>query len=274
MCELLAMSANVPTDMCFSFSGLSRRGGETGPHKDGFGVCFYEEGGLREFKDYQSSSDSLIAKFLQEHPIHSRTMIGHIRQANVGHVNLANTHPFQRELWGQHWTFAHNGQMPIEQIPQGDFYQPVGSTDSEKIFCWMLSEVRRKFSEQSPFIDVADYLMQLCNRLNRLGVSNLLLSDGRHLFVFCSTKLCWLTRKAPFGHAHLCDQEMSLDFSQVTNETDVVTVVATAPLTDNEVWSSMKLGEAIVFHEGQELWRQLGPEVQHNKVSDVELQGG
>ncbi len=33
MCELLGMSANVPTDICFSFTGLVQRGGGTGPHK-------------------------------------------------------------------------------------------------------------------------------------------------------------------------------------------------------------------------------------------------
>ncbi|MEN9387269.1 MAG: hypothetical protein RLZZ255_245, partial [Cyanobacteriota bacterium] len=27
MCELLALNANTPTDMAFSFRGLSRRGG-------------------------------------------------------------------------------------------------------------------------------------------------------------------------------------------------------------------------------------------------------
>ena len=30
MCELLGMSANVPTDICFSFTGLVQRGGEPG----------------------------------------------------------------------------------------------------------------------------------------------------------------------------------------------------------------------------------------------------
>lgn len=31
MCELMGMSANVPTDICFSFSGFLHRGGGTGP---------------------------------------------------------------------------------------------------------------------------------------------------------------------------------------------------------------------------------------------------
>ena len=51
MCELLAMSANTPTDLCFSFTGLTRRGGDTGPHKDGWGVAFYEGKGVRLFHD-------------------------------------------------------------------------------------------------------------------------------------------------------------------------------------------------------------------------------
>jgi hypothetical protein len=33
MCELLGMSANVPTDIRFSFTGLVQRGGETGPQR-------------------------------------------------------------------------------------------------------------------------------------------------------------------------------------------------------------------------------------------------
>jgi hypothetical protein len=40
MCELLGMNANVPTDICFSFSGLASRGGRTGPHTDGWGIAF------------------------------------------------------------------------------------------------------------------------------------------------------------------------------------------------------------------------------------------
>lgn len=50
MCELLAMSANVPTDIVFSFTGLAQRGGVTGPHVDGWGITFYEGRGSRTFK--------------------------------------------------------------------------------------------------------------------------------------------------------------------------------------------------------------------------------
>ena len=104
MCELLGMSANTPTDLCFSFTGLTRRGGATGPHKDGWGVAFYEGKGVQAFHESTASASSEIAQVVQSHPIKSETAICHIRQANVGQVCLANTHPFTRELWGRHTT--------------------------------------------------------------------------------------------------------------------------------------------------------------------------
>lgn len=84
MCELLGMSANVPTDICFSFTGLMLRGGKTGPHKDGWGITFYEGRGFRTFKDPEPSAQSPIAKLVQALPIKSRAVVSHIRQANRG----------------------------------------------------------------------------------------------------------------------------------------------------------------------------------------------
>ncbi len=122
MCELLGMSANVPTDVVFSLTGLMQRGGRTGPHRDGWGVAFYEGRGLRLFQDPVASCDSEVAKMLQRYQIKSEVVIGHIRHANVGTVSLANTHPFTRELWGQYWCFAHNGQL-ADFYPAEGFYR-------------------------------------------------------------------------------------------------------------------------------------------------------
>ncbi|MBY0419073.1 MAG: class II glutamine amidotransferase, partial [Pararheinheimera sp.] len=71
MCELLGMSANVPTDICFSFKGLRERGGKTGPHKDGWGVAFYQGKGVSTFKDADPSYQSEIARLISDYPIKS-----------------------------------------------------------------------------------------------------------------------------------------------------------------------------------------------------------
>ena len=42
MCELFALSSRIPTTVGFTLERLARRGGIEGPHRDGWGVAFYE----------------------------------------------------------------------------------------------------------------------------------------------------------------------------------------------------------------------------------------
>ncbi len=250
MCELLGMSANVPTDICFSFSGIMRRGGDTGPHKDGWGIAFYEGLGCRVFHDATPSAQSCLAELLGKWPIKSTTVISHIRQANVGSVSLENTQPYQRELWGRPWTMAHNGQIPAIMKWTTDYYQPIGSSDSEHAFCYLLSELRKSFPSRPSDDVLASFLATHFNSFSRIGVCNMLLSDGETMFAYCSTKLYWITRKAPFGKASLQDQDLTVDFGTETTPNDVVTVIATQPLTNNEVWQKMHPGQLQIFHLG------------------------
>lgn len=251
MCELLGMSANVPTDICFSFSGLIQRGGMTGPHGDGWGIAFYEGKGCRTFHDPQASTKSEIARFLQTYPIKSRIVISHIRRANRGRVALENTHPFTRELWGRRWTFAHNGQLRGIKKRALAFHHPIGTTDSEHAFCWMLDQLRERWAEMPKQAELDAAIGDLCQALSGLGVFNLLLSDSRSLYCHCSTRLAWLTRRAPFGHATLLDQDMRVDFARETAPSDVVTVVATRPLTKDEVWEPVPRGGFLILRAGE-----------------------
>jgi glutamine amidotransferase len=251
MCELLGMSANVPTDICFSFSGLMQRGGVSGPHRDGWGITFYEGKGCRSFHDPNPSANSEVAKLVQRHSMKSNIVISHIRQANVGNICLENTHPFQRELWGQHWTFAHNGQLNDTSSLTHSHYLPVGDTDSEHVFCWLLGELRTAFPKPPYDVSAVRYfIMQRCQFLKTLGVFNMLLSDGIHLYCFCSTKLSWITRRAPFGEASLSDADVNVDFGQETTPNDIVSVVATEPLTSNETWTTLQPGQMLVLKNG------------------------
>lgn len=261
MCELLGMSANVPTDICFSFTGLMQRGGGTGPHRDGWGIAFYEGRGLRAFHDPNPSIDSPIARLIADYPIKSKVVISHIRQANVGQVCLENTHPFSRELWGRTWCYAHNGQLDpgLFAWPLGT-YQPVGSTDSEYAFCWLLGEIRQHFpTPPEDSQQLVEFIHSRAERLRQLGVFNMLLSDASSLYCYCSSKLAWITRRSPFGQAHLSDCELAVDFAAVTTPNDIVTVIATEPLTCNESWHKLAPGEMVVFFEGEVQAHRLSP---------------
>lgn len=252
MCELLGMSANVPTDICFSFTGLMQRGGKTGPHRDGWGITFYEGKGFRTFKDPQPSCKSKIAELVQAYPIKSCAVISHIRQANRGGVSLENTHPFTRELWGQFWTFAHNGQLTGYDELDTQTHRPVGKTDSELAFCWLLKKLDDRY--QSPpddKIEVFEYIARCCDELREMGVFNMLLSNGEYVMTYCTNHLYWITRRAPFGKAALIDEDVEVNFQEETTPNDVVTVIATQPLTLNEDWQRMRPGEFNLFHMGE-----------------------
>lgn len=252
MCELLGMSANVPTDICFSFSGLMQRGGKTGPHSDGWGIVFYEGKGMRVFNDPDPSADSQVAELIQRYSIKSKTVISHIRKANRGRVCLENTHPFFRELWGRSWSFAHNGQLKGIKKKKLEFYQPVGTTDSEYAFCWTLDQIRRQFPEPPRSRKkLWDLIALLSCELNKLGIFNFLMSDSECLYSYCSNSLYWITRKAPFGSAKLIDADMEVNFHEETTPDDIVTVIATKPLTNNEKWESIEKGQLVIFREGK-----------------------
>jgi len=247
MCQLLGMNANTPTDVMFSFTGLATRAQE---HKDGFGIAFFEGVGLRLFVDHHSARVSPVAELVKHYPIKSDNVIAHIRKATQGRVALQNTHPFVRELWGRYWVFAHNGDLKAFQPRLHGAFRPVGETDSEHAFCWLMQELAKSHAGVPSVAELSATLRELVPVIARHGNFNLLLSNGEALWAHASTRLHFLLRRHPFGQATLHDEDVTVDFSAHTTIHDRVAVVATEPLTDNEAWTSFSPDELRVFVGG------------------------
>jgi len=248
------MNCNVPTDICFSFAGFRARGGTTGEHSDGWGIAFFEGRGVRVFLDPAPSARSPIADLVNGYPIRSLNVVAHIRKATQGEVRLENTHPFQRELWGRHWLFAHNGNLP-GFAPQLDGpYAPVGDTDSERAFCDLLTRLRARFAHAAPErTELFAAIAHMTAEIAAFGTFNYLLSNGDWLIAHCATKLHHIVRQAPFSTALLKDDDVAVDFSQVTTPDDRVAVIATQPLTVNEQWTEMPPRSLWLFVDGAPL---------------------
>lgn len=254
MCQLLGMNCNVPTDIVFSFTGFAMRGGHTDTHHDGWGIAFFEGAGVRLFVDHQAAIASPVAALIKSYPIKSRNVIAHIRKATQGKVALENCHPFVRELWGRYWVFAHNGDLKQFAPALSGAFRPVGSTDSELAFCFLLQELRARFGDVAPALaDLRTALGELVQSIAAHGAFNMMLSDGSALFAHCSTRLCYVVREYPFPTAQLSDEDVRVDFSQVTTPDDRVAVIVTEPLTTNEKWTEFQPGEMKVFVDGTPL---------------------
>jgi predicted glutamine amidotransferase len=207
-------------------------------------------------------------------------MIAHVRYATTGGVNLENVHPFSRELWGIHWTFAHNGQVPkfddstvLEDQPflgktytSDDLhYYPIGDTDSEAVFCAILNAVKAEFDELPTLPVLHACLSRLCQEIiqgdEETTIFNFLLGCGKYtLFAYSwpgrrpGSKvwngLYYIVRQPPFSTAKLIDVDYSIDFAKHTKSNDRVAVITTKPLTDEGNWVEFKRGELLMFDKG------------------------
>lgn len=252
MCQIFAMSCSAPATVTFAFSGFSARGGITGEHRDGFGLAFHQDRACRLFVDQDPAGEAALAGFLRTHPIRARIVLGHVRKATQGAVEIVNCHPFVREWRGRYWSFCHHGDLKGYAPPLTGRFHPVGTTDSELAFCWILQELDRHAAGAGvpAWESVAQVLAQWAEDIGDHGSFNFLLSDGETVFARAATKLHWVQREHPFPLAHLVDCEASLDLASANNPQDRMALVATEPLTRNENWQALAPGELLVLRDG------------------------
>jgi len=119
--------------------------GET--HGDGWGIGYFERGSPRVFRSPNAARES------PEYDVAARKVVSpivlaHVRQASVGSRLAENAHPF---AYG-HWLFMHNGTVTgfaeireriLAEIDPDLRSKIEGTTDSEHVFYWLLSRLRR-----------------------------------------------------------------------------------------------------------------------------------
>jgi len=187
MCELFGMSSRWPADVTFSLEELAERGGRTGPHRDGWGIAYYDGPDVRLIKEPGSAAESPCIRFIEEQHLASSIVIAHIRRATRGRLGLRNSHPFARELGGRVHVFAHNGDLPgiaeDKRFPLRRF-RPIGETDSERAFCALLERLVSSWVN----VDVPPLAVRLpvvagfAHDVRTLGPANFLYSDSETLF--------------------------------------------------------------------------------------------
>lgn len=255
MCQLLAMNSKNPADIGFSFTGFRSRGGLTDDHIDGFGVAYFEPTGLRLYCDNRAAIESPLAELVSQTKVKATNTIVHLRKSDD--QLLCNAHPFTRELWGEAWVFSHNGKMTIKDAPDTDpihqgtsHYCPVGDTDSEFAFCYLLNQLKDNFEHKPDDETLFDFLKEQCRFLAQYGLFNCLISNGDWLLAYATTLLFYVKRQAPFGMATLIDVDVTMDFKAINESDDTMTVLATTPLTGNEKWHQLAVNECVIFKDG------------------------
>ena len=262
MCELFAMSSRGPATVTLSLSILAEHGGNTAPHRDGWGIAFYDEGDARILKDTEGASHSPWVRFVEQQEIRSTLVLSHIRLATDGAVSTRNTQPFARELGGRMHVFVHNGHVPdIKNLSEyrSDSYRPIGDTDSEIAFCALLERLKPLWYDRDATPDLAarlEVVAGFAKELRQFGPANFLYCDGEVLFAhghrrkqadgeYKTPGLFWLHRQCAREDLHSETSGVS-----VISPNQQVILVASVPLT-KEAWEPLQEGEVIAIARGK-----------------------
>ena len=250
MCELLGLSFNQPVKPTLSFRGFRHRG-EGNPH--GWGLAYYPDKSVQVIKEPIKASGSPLSGFINNYPqIKSKIFISHVRYSSVGPKSHKNTHPFQRELYGKEFVFAHNDTLTNYSDLETGRFKPVGETDSEHAFGHILHCV-----EERAIAKWTDehfrWLWELLKTVNNSGNFNCIFSDGEYLFCYHDkggyNGLCFVQRRTPFTTVSLADEDFEINLLEEKSPSQKGFVIATRRLTD-ERWENFHPWELVVFKDG------------------------
>ena len=240
-----------------SFQKLMERAETVNP--DGWGAVFYEKNDAYVFREPRPGSTSRLAGLLGVCGVDSSLAIAHIRKATGSAVELRNTHPFTREIHGRLHSFAFNGDVPdvfdLDLI--SDQYLPIGETDGEYAFCWLLQQFANSDVDDD-WRRMASSLHSLGCQLADMGPANFLYSDSLRLYAFASRRRR-RDGEYPPGLYHLCrhcDPQresipcvgLSVEPSAQTEQK--LTLTASVPLSDED-WVPFESNQLLVIENGR-----------------------
>src|SRR5580692_4649907 len=234
MPNLLAMS--FEGELAPSFTLRCLEAGRTLP--DGWGLGYFPAGEpsaaiLKEPAPPQASMRSQLALAWEQ--VASSVFVLHIRHATWGALSDANTQPFARPWGRRDWLMAHAGSLDRKGADVAGPFEPVGSTDTEQVFCGLLNRFVEHGWRSIAEVELAA-LHDWLTELNAIGELTLCLSDGRDLLLDADLEID-LTRRGAKSRKGIvaCTDKLA------PHGDDAATAL---------VWRQLEPGQLLVVREG------------------------
>jgi transglutaminase-like putative cysteine protease/predicted glutamine amidotransferase len=171
------------------------------------------------------------------------------------------TQPFTRSFAGQDWLFMHNGDLDKPRLAQlhqnkSRFLEPIGHTDSELAFCYLLGKVMG--TEARKLSDVpCEMLLEWFLQLDALGSADMCISDGITLACFYGTqsyrKLYYTRLTPPDCPMHFNSEAMAFGMDD-PRDTYRTSLVISSSGFDAGSWLPMTPGQLLVARRGTIVW--------------------
>jgi len=240
---------------------------------DGWGIGYYPGGEpsaaiLKEPAPPEASMRSELVRDWEH--LEASVLMLHVRDARWGSISDANTQPFVRSWAGRDWVFAHSGSLRHRlELSVRPIFEPVGSTDTEAIFCELMSWVADGRYRSIRDIE-APTLRNWFDFVNEHGSMTSVLSDGRDLVVYADREgdqPVYVKRLAPpYQSVVLGDDDVDVDLTKRGAKARKGVVVSTTPLRlngkDDPTWERVPNGHLLVLREGDVI-REAVPQPIH-----------
>ena len=228
---------------------------------DGWGLGFYPGGepSAQVLKEAAPPHGSIRSELVKawEH-LESSLFVLHIRRARWGQRSDANTQPFVRSHGGRDWLIAHGGSLTHRfevsaEIP----FEPVGSTDTERIFCELLGRISARGWKSLGDVDCGE-LHKWFSELNANGGLTTVLSDGRDLCVYADrahggSVYMWHLAP-PYGSVVFGDVDLEVDLTRRGVQGRTGVIVSSEPLAASSGvrtdWQRLLPGELVIVRQG------------------------
>lgn len=261
----LAAADAMPNLLVMSFEGLlspsfTLHQTEAAGRPDGWGVGYYGHGEqsatvFKEATPPHGERRPIYAPGIEQ--LASAQFIVQVRRARWGSEDrLANTQPFLRSWRARDWLFGHAGSLEHRlEVADEQLFEPVGSTDSEQLFCELLNNIA---AHRWPDLGHADFALmhQWFADFNDYGKVSAVLSDGRDLVVYADRDaplLLW-TLTPPHGSLVFRGQHLEVDLAARGVKSQKGLVIASDPLDVGEggkaTLTELPPGSLVVIREG------------------------
>lgn len=267
MSELVALSFDANASPAVSFESPDRfdaRLQNAGPAAVyGWGVGWYpsSERGASVIKDPTSSGTSAVGGAIGDwHRFVSTSFVFHLR----GHQRprkQEDAQPFVRSYGGRQWIFAHDGDLAenwAERFPLPDdpSFDPLGRTDSEHAFCWLLARMHSRRFRSIAEVPPEEFRSWL-HELNVGGQLNLLLADGEGLVIYRDAtgrgELHLTRRIPPHRSGELRSDAVRISTESPEDPNRTLLAVSSVPLTSDN-WRPLGSGDLVVARRGSIVW--------------------
>jgi transglutaminase-like putative cysteine protease/predicted glutamine amidotransferase len=214
----------MPNLLAMSFEGLlspsfTLHQPESEDRPDGWGVGYYGYGEesatvFKEATPPHGERRPVYSPGIEQ--LASSLFLVQVRWARWGSEDrLSNTQPFARSWRGRDWLFAHAGSLDHRlEVANERQFEPVGSTDSELLFCELLNAIAERRWRNLGEADFA-LIHRWYSRFNDYGGVSSVLTDGRDLVVYVdrAQPLYMWTLAPPHGSLIFRDAQLEIDLA-------------------------------------------------------------